>query len=80
MLRKSRRSQRSTPKETLGKTFAARKTMPGKSFAAVLSGDPQHLQTEPAEMTAPLITLKTHVPCQSAHGFNATTSSLDDMF
>jgi hypothetical protein len=36
-----RRSQRSTTKETLGRTFASRNIMPGKSFAAVLRGNPQ---------------------------------------
>jgi hypothetical protein len=54
--------------------------MPGKSFAAVLRGDPQHLQTEPAEMTAPLITSKTKVSGKSAQASSATTASLDDMF
>jgi hypothetical protein len=75
-----RRSQRSTPKETLGRTFASRRTMPRKSFAAVLRGNPQQLQTEPAEMTAPLITPKTQVSGHSVQSSSATTSSLDDMF
>jgi hypothetical protein len=63
----------------MGRTFASRKTMPGKSFAAVLRGDPQQLQTEPAEVTAPLVTPKTQVSGQSAQASSATTS-LDDMF
>jgi hypothetical protein len=53
--------------------------MPGKSFAAVLRGNPQpqQLQTEPAKMTAPLITPKAQVTGQSVQTSSATTSSLD---
>jgi hypothetical protein len=77
-----RRSQRSTPKETLARTFASRRTMPGKSLPAVLRGNPQpqQLLIEPAEMTAPLITPRTQVTGQSVQASSLTTSSLDDMF
>jgi hypothetical protein len=56
--------------------------MPGKSFAAVLRGNPlpQQPQIEPAEMTAPPITSKAQVTGQSVQASSATTSSLDDMF
>jgi hypothetical protein len=59
--------------------------MPGKSFTAVLRGNPQQeqqpqqLQTEPAETTTQLSTLKPQMSGQSAEAPSVTTSSLDDM-
>jgi hypothetical protein len=55
--------------------------MLGKSFAAVICGNPkpQQLHTEPAEMTAPLITSKAQVTGRSVQASSATASSLDDM-
>jgi hypothetical protein len=81
-----RRSQRSTQKEALERTFSSRRTMPGKSFAEVLRSNPQQeqqpqqLQTEPAETTAPLFTQKAQESGQSAQAPSVTTSSLDGMF
>jgi hypothetical protein len=78
-----RRSQRTTPKEAVGRKFSSRPVLPGKSFAAALRGKPQQQQqprTEPAERIAPLFNPKHQMSGQSVQAPSVCTSSLDDMF
>jgi hypothetical protein len=78
-----RRSQRTTPKEAVGRKFSSRPVLPGKSFAAALRGKPQQQQqprTEPAERIAPLFNPKHQMSGQSVQAPSVGTSSLDDMF